>query len=116
MKNEIHTIDATGKPLGRLAVEIVQSLRGKDRADFVPYKDMGSNVVVENIDKIKITGKKLKDKKYVYHTGYPGGFTEITMEKLIAKKGMSEILRRAVSGMLPKNKLRAKAMKRLKIK
>lgn len=116
MKHEKHTIDATGKVLGRLAVEIAQSLRGKDRADFVPYKDMGCNVVVENVDKIKITGKKLKDKKYIHHTGYPGGFTEITMEKLIAKKGMAEVLRRAVSGMLPKNKLRAKAMKRLKIK
>lgn len=116
MKHEKHTIDATGKPLGRLAVEVAISLRGKDRADYVPYKDMGSNVVVENVDKIKITGKKLKDKKYIHHTGYPGGFTEITMEKLIAKKGMAEVLRRAVSGMLPKNKLRAKAMKRLKIK
>jgi len=116
MKRETTTIDATGKALGRLAVEVAQILRGKDRVDFVPYKDMGNNVVIENIDKIKITGRKMKDKKYRHHSGYPGGFTEITMEKLIDKKGMAEILRRAVSGMLPKNKLRPKAMKRLKIK
>ena len=115
MKRETHTIDAADKALGRLAVEIATLLRGKDKVNFVPYKDMGGNVVVENIDKIKITGRKLKDKKYIHHTGFPGGFTETRMEELIAKKGMTEVLRRAVSGMLPKNKLRAKAMKRLKI-
>jgi large subunit ribosomal protein L13 len=77
---------------------------------------MGSNVIIENIDKMKITGRKLKDKVYRHHTGYPGGFTEIKMEKLIDKKGIGEVLRRAVFGMLPKNKLRPKMMKRLKIK
>ncbi|NQU82619.1 MAG: 50S ribosomal protein L13 [Parcubacteria group bacterium] len=116
MKREKYTIDATGKSLGRLACEIVPLLRGKNRPDFAPYKDEGANVVVENIDKMKITGKKLKDKRYIHHTEHPGGFTEIRMEKLIDKKGIGEVLRRAVSGMLPKNKLRPKMMKRLNIK
>jgi len=116
MKRVTHTIDATEKPLGRLACEVALILRGKDQPTFVPYSDMGSNVTIENIDKIKITGKKLKDKTYRHHTGYPGGFTEIKMEDLIAKKGMGEVLRRAVFGMLPKNKLRPKMMKRLRIK
>jgi len=116
MKRETHTIDATEKPLGRLACEVVLILRGKNQPNFVPYSDMGSNVIIENIDKMKITGRKLKDKVYRHHTGYPGGFTEIKMEKLIDKKGIGEVLRRAVFGMLPKNKLRPKMMKRLKIK
>lgn len=116
MKRQTHTIDATNRPLGRLAVEIATLLRGKDQVNFVPYKDGGGNVVVENIDKIKITGKKIKDKKYIHHTGFPGGFTERRMEELIAKKGMGEVLRRAVMGMLPKNKLRARMIKRLSIK
>lgn len=116
MKRTTHKINATEKPLGRLACEVALLLRGKDQPNFVPYSDMGGNVIVENIDKMKITGKKLKDKVYRHHTGFPGGFTEITMDELIAKKGMGEVLRRAVFGMLPKNKLRPKMMKRLKIK
>jgi len=114
MKRETHTIDATGRPLGRLAVEVATLLNGKHKPTFVPYKDEGDFVVVKNIDKMKITGKKFKQKLYSHHTGYPGGFRQATMEEVVAKKGMSEILKRAVFGMLPKNKLRAGRMKRLK--
>lgn len=110
-----HTIDAVDKPLGRLATEIATLLRGKHKPDFVPYKDEGDFVLVKNIDKIKITGRKFKQKIYRHYTGYPGGLREITMEDLARKKGMGEILRKAVWGMLPKNKLRARMIKRLQI-
>lgn len=115
VKRQTYTIDAANKPLGRLAVEIAILLRGKHKADFVPYKDMGNFVVVKNVDKIKITGKKLKQKIYYRHSGYPGGLSETPMEKVIAEKGFGEVLRKAVWGMLPKNKLRARQIKRLKI-
>lgn len=113
MKREIHTIDATGKVLGRLATEIALLLRGKHKPEFVPYKDMGDFVVVKNVEKIKITGKKIKQKKYYRHSGYLGGLKEIPLEKLFKEKP-EEVLKRAVYGMLPKNKLRARQIKRLK--
>jgi len=111
-----HNIDATDKPLGRLAVEVAGLLRGKEKPSFAPYKDEGGIVIVENIDKMKITGKKLKQKIYYRHSGKPGHLKQRTMEQLIAQKGRGEVLKRAVSGMLPKNKLRAKMIKRLRIK
>jgi len=114
-KRITRTIDASDKPLGRLAQEVAKILRGKDKPDFMPHKDTGAFVVVENINKIKITGKKLKQKIYYHHSGYPGGLKKIPMEKVF-KKDPGEVLRRAVWGMLPKNKLRAKMIKRLKIK
>lgn len=109
-----HTIDADGRPLGRLAVEVARLLRGKHKPSFVPYKDEGDFVIIKNIKKIKITGKKLKDKIYYHHSNYPGGFKEIPMAKLF-EKSPGEILRKAVLGMLPKNKLRPKMIKRLKV-
>lgn len=114
MPRETHTIDATDKPLGRLAVEVAMLLRGKQRPDFVLYKDMGDSVVIKNMEKIKITGKKLEQKVYRHHTGYLGNLKEIPM-KVIFAKNPGEVLRKAVLGMLPKNKLRAKQIKRLKI-
>lgn len=110
-----YTIDAANKPLGRLATKIATLLRGKHKPDFVPYKDMGNFVMVKNVDKIKITGKKLKQKIYYRHSGYPGGLSGAPMEKVVAEKGFGEVLRKAVWGMLPKNKLRARQIKRLKI-
>ena len=114
LQREIHKIDATGQPLGRLAVKIATILRGKHKPSFVPNQDLGDFVVVENIKDIKITGKKLENKIYYRHTGYPGGLKEEKMKDLRQRKP-GEILRRAVYGMLPKNKLRAKMIKRLKI-
>ena len=113
MKREIHTIDATGKVLGRLATEIAVLLRGKHKPDFVPYKDMGDFVVVKNVDKIKVTGKKIEKKKYYRHSGYLGGLKEIPLKKLF-EKNPAEVLRKAVWGMLPNNKLRPEQIKRLK--
>ncbi len=116
IKRETYTIDATDRPMGRLAVEIALILRGKNKTDFAPYKDEGGVVVIENINQIKITGNKMKTKIYHSHTGWPGGFKSIPMEKLVEKKGLGEVLKRAVYGMLPTNKLRDKQIKRLKIK
>jgi len=113
MKRETHTIDAANKILGRLATKIAIILRGKHKRDFVPYKDMGDFVVIKNIKKLKVTGKKMDQKKYYRHTGYLGGLKEITLKKLLQKKPY-EALKKAVYGMLPKNKLRPKQIKRLK--
>jgi len=114
MEKEKYTIDATGKPLGRLAVKISLLLRGKNKPSFRPNKQGESIVEVKNVEKMKITGKKMKNKIYYHHSGYPGGLKETVMEKVF-KKDPGEVLRRAVWGMLPKNKLRSKQIKRLKI-
>jgi len=113
MERKTHIIDATGKVLGRLATQIAVFLRGKHKPDFFPYKDMGDFVVVKNVGKLKITGKKMDQKKYFRHSGYPGGAKE-TLLKTLFKTKPQEVLKRAVWGMLPKNKLRAKMIKRLK--
>lgn len=115
MKRETHTTDATDKILGRLATEIVLLLRGKQKPDFAPNKDIGDFVVVKNVDKLKFSGKKMEQKKYYHHSGYLGGLKELPLKKLF-KERPSEVLRKAVWGMLPKNKLRAKQIKRLKFK
>jgi len=114
MGRETHTIDATGKVLGRLATQIAVLLRGKQKPTFLPYKDEGDFIIVKNIKNIKVTGKKLEQKKYYRHSGYPGGFKEFSMKELFEKKP-SEILKKAVLGMLPRNKTRKEIIKRLKI-
>jgi|SRR5581483_9329986 len=114
IKREQHTIDATDKILGKLATQVAVLLRGKDKVGFAPYKDMGDFVVIKNVDKMKFTGKKFDNKIYYHHTLYLGGLKQATMKEMVQKKGHSEILRKAVMGMLTKNKLRAKQIKRLK--
>lgn len=109
-----HTIDASGKILGRLAVEAAVLLRGKNRSDFVPYLDRGEAVAVINTDKIKVTGRKLKQKIYYRHSGYPGGLKARRLEEMMVNDSR-EVVRQAVYGMLPKNKLRDKMIKRLKL-
>lgn len=113
MKRKTQIIDATDKVLGRLATKISILLQGKDKPDFESHRDMGDIVVVKNVSKIKITGKKAKQKKYFHHTGFPGGLKEVPLKKVF-EKNPAEILIKAVWGMLPKNKLRAKRIKRLK--
>jgi len=110
-----HTIDATGKSLGRLASEAANLLRGKGKADFVPYKDGGDFVIIENASQVKITGTKPRTKIYHHYTGFVGGMKSASMGEVIAKKGIEEVIRRAVFGMLPANKLRPQMIKRLKI-
>jgi len=108
-----HVIDATNKPLGRLATEIVIYLRGKQKPDFAPNKDSGDFVMVKNIKKVLFTGNKLSQKKYFIHTGFIGNDREQSMSEVF-EKNPGEVLKRAVSGMLPKNKLRPIQIKRLK--
>ena len=109
-----HLIDAEGKTLGRLSTEIAKLLRGKHKVTFTPHVDGGDYVVVINADKIEVTGKKRDNKVYRHHTGYIGNLKEINFKKLQEKKP-EEIIRLSVSGMLPKKKLRAPMMKRLRI-
>jgi large subunit ribosomal protein L13 len=113
IKRKTHTIDASDKPLGQLAVEVANILRGKGKVDFVPYKDMGDFVVVQNIKEVRITGKKMDKKIYYSHSGYPGGLKKERM-RVIFEKDPEKILRMAVQGMMPKNKLRSIQIKRLK--
>ncbi len=113
MERKTHTIDASGKVLGRLATRIAVLLRGKEKPDFMPNKDGGDFVIIKNIKKIRLTGRKSEDKIYYHHTGYPGGLKEIPFRKIFENKP-SEVLKKAVFGMLPKNKLRARQIKRLK--
>ena len=115
MQRNTHTIDAKNRVLGRLATEIAILLRGKHKLDFAPNKDIGDFVIIKNADKIRFTGKKFEQKKYYHHTGYLGGLKEISLKKLF-EKNPTQVLKKAVFGMLPKNKLRAKQIKRLKIK
>jgi large subunit ribosomal protein L13 len=109
-----YVIDAKDKVLGRLASDIAQLLRGKGKAIFSPHVDTGDFVVVVNAEKIRLTGDKLKGKVYYHHTGYPGGLKTVTAEKLLVKQP-EELLRRAVRGMLPKNRLGRKVFKKLKV-
>ena len=107
-------IDAEGKILGRLAVEIANALRGKDKPEFTPNQDCGDFVVVINADKVKVTGKKEEEKIYSRHTGYIGGHKKETLNHLRNRRP-TEVLKRAVWGMLPKNRMRAKLITKLKL-
>ncbi|MBZ1356188.1 MAG: 50S ribosomal protein L13 [Candidatus Nealsonbacteria bacterium] len=115
MERNTHTIDAKDQTLGRLATKVSLLLRGKQKPDFAPHKDGGDFVVIENADKIKVTGKKYEQKKYYRHSGYLGGLKEQPYSKVFIKNP-GEVLKKAVWGMLPKNKLRAQIIKRLKVK
>ena len=111
-----HNLDATGVSLGRLASQIAILLRGKNKPNFTPHLDQGDEVIVENIDQIKITGNKLDNKIYYSHSTYPGGLKKTKLKDFIDKHGLAEVLRKAVYGMLPSNKLRKEMLKRLTIK
>ena len=110
--NMTREIDATNQVLGRLASRIALLLRGKDSPKFQPHILSEEEVVVSNVDKIKFTGRKLEQKKYFHYSGYPGGIRERTMGEIFAKDP-KEVLRRAVFGMLPKNRLRKEMIKHL---
>ena len=113
MERETHKIDATGKVLGRLATQAAVLLRGKHKPDFAPHKDMGDFVVIKNVKNLKFTGKKMEQKKYFHHSDFLGGVRFVPLKKLF-EESPAEVLIRAVYGMLPKNKLRPKMIKRLK--
>lgn len=109
-----YIIDATGLTLGRLSTVIATTLRWKNKVAFAPHVDNGDYVIVTNCDKFKVTGKKMTDKMYHRHTGYLGGLVSTPLEKLLVKKP-AQPLKLAVSGMLPKNKLRKDMIARLKL-
>ena len=114
IKREKHMIDASGKILGRLATEAAILLMGKHKPNFVPYLDTGDFVIVTNAEKIKLTGKKMAQKKYVRHSGYPGGLKSETFNKLM-EKDPRKIIEHAIKGMLPKNRLGRAEYKKLTV-
>ena len=107
-------IDAEGQILGRLASKVAMLLRGKLKTNFTPHVDCGDNVIIINAEKIKLTGKKLDDKEYLRHTGYPGGQRSTNPRALLAKKPGS-VIEKAVKGMLPKNRLGADLFRNLHV-
>ena len=109
-----HLIDVSGKVLGRVAPQIVRFVQGKHKTDYVPNLDIGDYVVVINASKISITGKKAQSKEYTNYSGYPGGLRKINFTDLL-KKDSREIIKRAVSGMLPKNKFRSNRLNRIHV-
>jgi large subunit ribosomal protein L13 len=114
VKHDWYVIDAAGKTLGRLAVQIASRLRGKHKPIYTPHVDTGDFIVVVNAEKVLLTGNKLEDKKYYRYTGYPGGLREQNAAELLKKKPTS-LLQFAVKGMLPKNSLGRAMYKKLKI-
>lgn len=114
VKRNWHVIDAKGQILGRLSTEIAKYLMGKHKTDYSSHMDMGDFVVVLNVEKIEVTGRKEKNKLYRTHSGYPGGFKQKTYEQVMAATP-ERILEHAVSGMLPDNRLKSDRMARLKL-
>lgn len=109
-----YLIDAGSMPLGKLAVIIADKLIGKSKVTYTPHTDNGDYVVVVNAKNIVVTGNKMVDKKYYRHSGFPGGLTELKLEEVI-EKDPSRAIVAAVKGMLPKNKLAAERLKRLRV-
>lgn len=114
IKREWWVIDASALPLGKLAVVIADKLMGKSKVTYTPHIDNGDYVVVTNAKNIVVTGNKMIQKKYYRHSGYPGGLKELRLEEVI-EKDPSRAIREAVKGMLPKNKLAAERLKRLRV-
>lgn len=114
IKREWWIIDAATLPLGKLAVVIADKLMGKSKVTYTPHIDNGDYVVVVNAKNIKVTGNKMVDKKYYRHSGFPGGLTELKLEEVI-EKNPALAISEAVKGMLPKNKLAADRLARLRI-
>lgn len=109
-----YVIDAEDKTLGRLASEIARLLRGKNKPQYTPHVDTGDFVIVVNADRVSVTGKKAEQKLYRRHTGYPGGLREVSYERMMARKP-TEILRKAVRGMMPGTRLGRQQLRKLKI-
>ena len=107
-------VDAEGKILGRLATEVAILLRGKKKPEFVNFLDSGDFVIVINAEKVKLSGNKLEHKKFYSHSGYPGGIKEKSLKELM-EKNPEEVIKKAVWGMIPKNKLGRAVYKKLKV-
>jgi large subunit ribosomal protein L13 len=109
-----YVVDAEGKTLGRLATQIADTLRGKTKPQYTPHVDTGDFVVVVNAEKIAVTGKKMEEKIYYRHSGYPGGLKQRTLREQLERRP-TEVIREAVKGMLPKNRLAARQLTKLKV-
>ncbi len=109
-----YVVDAEGQTLGRLATRIADALRGKDKPQYTPHVDTGDFVVVVNAEKIAVTGKKLDDKIYYRHSGYPGGIRQRTLREELERRP-TEVIRKAVKGMLPRNRLGRAQLTKLKV-
>ena len=107
-------IDATGQTLGRLATQIANTLRGKGKPEFTPHCDVGDFVIVVNAERIAVTGKKLEEKRYYRHSGYPGGLKSRTLAEMLERRP-EEVIRKAVKGMLPRNRLGRAQLRKLKV-
>jgi len=114
IKRKWFVVDAQGKTLGRLATRVATVLVGKHKPEFAPHMDVGDFVIVVNADKIHVTGRKLDQKKYYRHSGYPGGLTEITLRDQLVRYP-TRAVELAVRGMLPKNRLGRKMLRKLKV-
>lgn len=114
INKEWYVVDAEGQTLGRLATQIAHVLIGKHKPTFTPHMDVGDFVIVLNADKVVVTGNKAEDKEYIRHSRYPGGLKTVTYGEML-EKHPDRIIRAAVDGMLPKNKLRAVRMRKLKV-
>ena len=114
IQREWRVVDADGQTLGRLATRIAVLLRGKHRPTFSTHIDTGDPVIVLNASKIKVTGRKLQAKQYVRHSGYPGGMRTESLERLLARRP-EEVIRRAVRGMLPRNRLGEQMVRKLHV-
>lgn len=111
-----YTIDATDRTLGRVASEAAHALLGKRSVHFVKNQAMPIKVVVENVAKLHLPARRTKGKVYLSYTGYPGGQRSMRMDEMIAKKGIAEVVKKTVDGMIPRNKLRTPRMKNLIVK
>jgi large subunit ribosomal protein L13 len=109
-----YVVDAEGKTLGRLATEVAKVLRGKNKPQYTPHVDVGDFVVVVNAEKVTVTGKKAEQKVYRRHSGYPGGMRETSYRRMLERRP-TEILRKAVYGMMPKTRLARQQFRKLKI-
>jgi large subunit ribosomal protein L13 len=107
-------VDATGQTLGRLATQIADALRGKRKPEYTPHCDVGDFVIVINAAKVAVTGNKLEGKRYWRHSGYPGGIRSRTLGELLEQRP-EEVIRRAVKGMLPRNRLARQQLRKLKV-
>jgi large subunit ribosomal protein L13 len=109
-----YVVDAEGRTLGRLATQIADVLRGKRKPTYTPHVDVGDFVIVVNAKKVAVTGKKLEDKRYWRHSGYPGGIRSQTLGDMLEKRP-EEVIRKAVKGMLPRNRLARAQLRKLKV-
>ena len=107
-------VDATGKTLGRLATQVADALRGKRKPEYTPHCDVGDFVIVVNAERIAVTGKKRSDKRYYRHSGYPGGLRSRTLTEMLERRP-EEVLRLAVKGMMPRNRLARQQLRKLKV-